>query len=114
MSGHASLNFKTCTALKIKVGENKPEHRYAIVLRRFGEVRRRFNPCITEAARAGKVQLSSNEPAYFTKDSLLRGNVAKQVGRSSAARVGRNKRSALRHIGVDGTGIAGSRRITLR
>jgi hypothetical protein len=30
------------------------------------------------------------------------------------ARVGRNKRSALRRMGVDGTGIADSRRITLR
>ncbi len=33
---------------------------------------------------------------------------------SRAARVGRNKRSALRRMGVDRTGIAGSRRITLR
>jgi hypothetical protein len=55
-----------------------------------------------------------SQPTYFTKDSLFRGNVAKQVGRSAAASVGRNKRSALRRIGVDGTGIAGSRRITLR
>jgi hypothetical protein len=39
---------------------------------------------------------------------------AKQIGRSAAARVGRNKRSALRRIGVHGTDIAGSRRITLR
>jgi hypothetical protein len=31
-----------------------------------------------------------------------------------ATRVGRNKRSALRRMGVDGTGIADSRRITLR
>ncbi len=30
------------------------------------------------------------------------------------ARVGRNKRSALRRMGVDGSRIASSRRITLR
>ena len=36
------------------------------------------------------------------------------VAEEYRARVGRNKRSALRRIGVDGTGIADSRRITLR
>jgi hypothetical protein len=63
---------------------------------------------------AGRILVALRVDAQQIDDTELGGdpNVVAAIFR--LARVGRNKRSALRRMGTDATCIAGSRRITLR